>query len=191
MRIKGKIGIDVLVNKENCLPRWYVPEDLIEPKVEFHKDAKEESKFLRKECAKALEKLFKKAKKAKMMFFAVSGYRSYRRQNEIFKLNLRKDREMANRYSAKPGESEHQTGLAIDITCESCHFELSENFASTKEFFWLKENVHKFGFIIRYPKDKEEITGYIFEPWHLRYVGKELAEELYVKNLTLEEYIKP
>lgn len=190
MKIKNKITTSVLVNKENWLPRWYVPCELVEPNVEFVKDANPESKFLTKECALALEKLVKKAKKQKIILFAVSGYRSYRRQNEIFKLNLRKDREKANRYSAKPGQSEHQTGFAIDITCESCDFKLIEEFAKTKEYIWLKENVHKFGFVIRYPEGKEEITGYLFEPWHLRYVGKELAKELCEKNLTLEEYIK-
>jgi len=137
-----------------------------------------------------LEKLFKKAKKAKVILYAVSGYRSYERQRDIFKSNLKKNGEVANKYSARAGQSEHQTGLAIDITCEAINFSLDEEFENTFEYNWLKENVHKYGFIIRYPKGKEEVTGYNFEPWHLRYVGEDMAEEIFFSNITLDEYLK-
>jgi len=188
MRIKKPEVIDVLVNKTNWLSKDYIPSDLTKPKVNFFPDINCEAMLLRKEAAKALEKLFKKAKKEKINLYAVSGYRSYKRQNEIFKENFKKQGESANKYSARAGQSEHQTGLAIDVGCDDEEILLSEEFESTKEYKWLSENVHKYGFIIRYQKGKEEITGYSFEPWHLRYVGEKIAEELYLNNICLEEY---
>lgn len=188
MRIKNPEVIDVLVNKNYWLPKEYIPFDLIKPKVKFLADTNFEAMLLRKEAAKALEKLFKKAKKEKLNLYAVSGYRSFERQREIFKNNLKKDGEAANLYSARPGQSEHQTGLAVDVACKEEGDILSEEFENTKEYKWLSENVHKYGFIIRYQRGKEEITGYSFEPWHLRYVGIKKAEELYLKQVSLEEY---
>lgn len=190
MRIKSCEDINVLVNKNNWLPKEYKPLDLIQPKVNFLSDTNFEAKFMRKEAAHALEKLFRKAKKEKINFYAVSGFRSYKRQSEIFKSNLKKDGELANKYSARPGQSEHQTGLAMDITCESAEFTLSDEFENTNEYEWLCINAYKYGFIIRYPKGKENITGYVFEPWHLRYVSKEVAEEVYRNQITLEEYFE-
>lgn len=190
MRIKNPNDINVLVNKNNWLPKEYKPFDLVQPKIKFLSDTNFEAKFVRKEVAYALEKLFKKAKKEKINFYAVSGFRSYKRQNEIFKSNLKKDGEIANKYSARPGQSEHQTGLAMDITCESVGFALSDEFENTNEYKWLCMNAYKYGFIIRYPKNKENVTGYVFEPWHLRYVGKDIAEEIYIKGITLEEYFE-
>lgn len=188
MRIKDPKQIDILVNKEMWLSKDYVPENLVQPKVNFLSDTNPEAMLLRKDTAKYLERLFKRAKKEKYNLYAVSGYRSYKRQSEIFKSNFKKDGVKANKYSARPGQSEHQTGLAIDITCESIDFLLSEEFENTKEYEWLLDNVHKYGFIIRYPKGKEDVTGYNFEPWHLRYVGDEIAKKIYLGNLTLEEY---
>ena len=142
-----------------------------------------------KEAAGALEKLFLAAKRKKIVLYGVSGYRSYERQMEIFKANKKKDGESANLYSARAGQSEHQTGLAMDVTCEAVNFELCEAFCKTREFEWLRDNVHKFGFVIRYPQEKEGITGYQFEPWHLRYVGKKLAKVMFEKGLVLEELV--
>jgi len=188
MRIKNPEEIDVLVNKSAWLPKEYIPQNLICPKVKFLLDTNPEAMLLRKEAGKAIEKLFKKAKKEKYELYAVSGYRSFERQREIFKSNLKKVGEAANRYSARPGQSEHQTGLAVDITCESVDFLLSEEFENTKEYEWLCNNSYKYGFIIRYHKGKEDITGYDFEPWHFRYVGEKMAEELYLRKVTLEEF---
>jgi len=190
MRLKDENNIEVLVNKTNWLSKEFIPVDLIVPKVKFLPDTNGEAMFLRKESAKALEKLFKSAKKEKIELYAVSGYRSYKRQSEIFKNNLKKDGKLANKYSARPGQSEHQTGLAIDVTCKDVDFNLVEEFEGTAAYLWLFNNAHKFGFILRYPRGKEDITGYIFEPWHLRYVGKELAYRLYTEEITLEEYYK-
>lgn len=189
MRIKNPNAIDVLVNKKNWLSKDYIPLDLTKPKVDFLPDTNLEATLLRKEAAKSLEKLFKKAKKEKLNLYAVSGYRSFERQREIFKSNLKKDGEEANKYSARPGQSEHQTGLAMDVSCFANEDVLTCEFENTKEYEWLTQNVHKYGFIIRYQKGKEEITGYNFEPWHLRYVGNKIAEEIYLNNISLEEYI--
>lgn len=187
MKIKDANDICVLVNKKNWLPKDYEARDLVRVKIEFVPGVLEMSRMLRKEAATALEKLFSAGKRKKVILYAVSGYRSFERQREIFKLHKKKDGETANSYSSRAGQSEHQTGLAMDVSCESVNFDLCEEFANTREFVWLSENAHKYGFIIRYPQEKEEVTGYRFEPWHLRYVGKKMAKELFEKNIVLEE----
>ena len=114
----------------------------------------------------------------------VSGYRSYATQEGLYNSYVAKDGEaVANTYSAKPGFSEHQTGLAFDIGSVSRAFE------GTAEAKWIEENAHLYGFIVRYPKGKTDITGYIYEPWHVRYLGKEVASKVKQSGLTLEEYL--
>src|SRR5690625_2696214 len=126
-----------------------------------------------------------------LTIFAQPGYRSYDRQDTIFTSNVDEHGEKeANNFSARPGESEHQSGLTMDVTSEDVDFQLTVEFAETEEGKWLKENAAEFGFIIRYPEDKEDITEYQYEPWHLRYVGKKDAEEMVKKGLTLEEYLE-
>ena len=145
---------------------------------------------LRKEAADALKRMFDAAKQEGIYLYARSGYRSYQTQVNLFENYARQHgEEEANKFSAKPGHSEHQTGLTMDVTSESVNFQLTESFGETKEGIWLKENAHKFGFIIRYPKDKEHITGYIYEPWHIRYLGVDLATEITEMGLTYEEYL--
>lgn len=113
----------------------------------------------------------------------VSGFRSYERQETLYNDYVAKDgKAEADRYSARPGHSEHQTGLAMDLNS------VDDSFAYTKEAKWIAENCARFGFIIRYPQGKEHITGYIYEPWHVRYLGVELAESITASGLTLEEY---
>ncbi len=113
----------------------------------------------------------------------VSGYRSYARQEKLYNNYVTKDGQAeADRYSARPGHSEHQSGLAMDLNS------VDDSFADTKEAKWIAENCAKYGFIIRYPKDKEEITGYIYEPWHVRYLGVDLAEKITASGLCFEEY---
>lgn len=113
-----------------------------------------------------------------------SGYRSYERQKEIYNNYVREDgKAEADRYSARPGHSEHQTGLAFDVNS------LSQSFENTDEGKWLAENCWKYGFIIRYPKGKEGITGYMYEPWHIRYLGTDTAKKVHDSGLTLEEYL--
>ncbi len=113
----------------------------------------------------------------------MSGFRSYGEQTEVYKGWYEIYSSEADRVSARPGHSEHQLGLAIDVN--SIEF----SFADTPEGLWLAENCYKFGFIIRYKKETEHITGYMYEPWHIRYLGKELAEEVHFSGLTLEEYL--
>ncbi len=182
-------SITVLVNKEYSLPSDYVPEDLIEPDVLFNINYHDDKRMLRKEAAHALEDLFADAEDDGLILYGISGYRSYARQNEIYTDNVRTmGIEHTNLYSAKPGFSEHQTGLSMDVSTISVNNRLDEGFAATPESKWLEDNCYRFGFIIRYPEDKCDITGYSYEPWHIRYVGKPLAAYLYEHDLTLEEY---
>lgn len=180
----------VLVNKIYRLPKDYQPADLVIPEVPFPFEGTHEKKYLRKEAAQALEELFNEGQKEGLELYAISGYRSFARQKHIFPSNvLRVGFAQANQFSAFPGESEHQTGLAMDVSSRAVQFNLVEAFGETKEGLWLRDNAHRFGFIIRYPQGKEEITGYSYEPWHLRYVGREAAQKIYELNITLEEYI--
>lgn len=182
-------SITALINKEYGLPSDYIPEDLEMPNVLFDEIPFSEKKLLRTEAARALEGLFNRALKEDIELYAVSGYRSYKRQYEIFTKNLRtKGKTHTLKYSAIPGTSEHQSGLTMDVSCKSINFRLIESFEDTPEGIWLSNNSHHFGFIIRYPKDKVDITGYAYEPWHIRYVGKSLATFLYKNSLSLEEY---
>ncbi|MGM7428811.1 M15 family metallopeptidase [Bacillus pacificus] len=182
-------SIQAVVNKEYGLPEDYKPEDLVVPNVPFSFSGTLEKSYLRKEAAEALEKLFDLAKKEGIQLNAVSGFRSYDYQKNLYANNVkRKGQEHTDRFSAKPGHSEHQTGLTMDVSSKSANNELELTFANTKEGKWLKENAHRAGFIIRYPKGKESITGYAYEPWHIRYVG-DIAESIYKKKLTLEEYM--
>jgi LAS superfamily LD-carboxypeptidase LdcB len=188
--VKNTDDILVLVNKERNLPSDYKPEDLVVPNVRFSFDEKIEKRHMREEAAKALEELFNHAEEDGIMLYAVSGYRSYKTQNMLFDNKVKKvGIEEANKLVAVPGQSEHQTGLAIDVSCKEANFSLEENFGQTLEGKWLKNNAHKFGFIIRYPKEYVSITGYSYEPWHIRYVGKEAATEIFEKDITLEEFL--
>lgn len=182
-------SITVLVNKELPLPSDYIPEDLVIPGVEFSFDYDSEKKLMRQVAADALEELFKGALADGFKLNAVSAYRSYDRQYEIFTDNVKKKGlNHTSQYSAVPGYSEHQTGLSIDVSADSVGNRLDGSFAETVEGQWLKENAHVYGYIIRYPEDKTTITGFSYEPWHIRYVGRPLALYLYKNNLSLEEY---
>jgi len=184
-------SILLLVNKTRNLPSDYSPSDLVKPRVRFSFDEDIPKRYLRKSAAVALEKLFEAAGNAGHRIYGVSGYRSYATQKSIFERNAaEKGEEVANRTSARPGQSEHQTGLAMDISSAAANYRLLSSFGTTPEGIWVRENAHRFGFIIRYPKGKEEITGYSYEPWHLRYVGKEAARYIYNHSLTLEEYFQ-
>lgn len=181
-------NILVLVNKSNSLTADYVPQDLVIPNVKFTFDEIVPQKYLRQEAAAALEQLFAKAKQDNISLVAVSGYRSFDRQADIFARNFAKSPN-ANIVSALPGESEPQTGLAIDVSSPSVNYLLTKSFGETVEGHWLNKNAAQYGFIIRYPEDKESITGYQYEPWHIRYVGKAAAVTIMEQGLTLEEYL--
>ncbi|TJY42475.1 D-alanyl-D-alanine carboxypeptidase family protein [Cohnella pontilimi] len=187
--ITNPSSLYVLVNKERNLPSSYVPKDLTIPDVPFSFSGDSPKKQMRKEAAAALEKLFDGAWKAGIELKAVSGYRSYATQKAIFDRNAKaKGAEEANRTSAHPGQSEHQTGLAMDVSSASVGYALEESFGGTKEGRWLAKHAADYGFIIRYPQGEERITGYTYEPWHVRYIGKEAAAEVARSKLTLEAF---
>ncbi|MEC5424591.1 D-alanyl-D-alanine carboxypeptidase family protein [Virgibacillus sp. C22-A2] len=180
-----------LVNKKYGLPKDYIPDDLVIPNVRFSFTEDLPKKQLRKIAADALEEMFNAADKKGLNLFAQSGYRSYERQDAIFASNASQHGEdAANQFSARPGESEHQTGLSMDVTSPEVNNKLITAFGDTAEGKWVKENAAEFGFIIRYPEGKEEITKYQYEPWHLRYVGKKAATTIMNEGLTLEEYLE-
>ncbi len=181
--------ITLMVNKIYMLPDGYVPADLVEPQVAFIFAEKVDKRLMRKEAAAALEKMFAAAKEDGIYLAGVSGYRSYETQAGLFDYYVRtQGEETARKYSAEPGHSEHQTGLAMDISGSTGACAADDCFAGTPEAEWLAKHAHEYGFVIRYPKGKEAITGYAYEPWHARYVGKALAQELTSKGLTMEEY---
>lgn len=180
-----------LVNKQNALPDGYIPEDLVVPNVRFPFTEDLPKKQMRKVAADALTDMFEAGDEDGVDLFAQSGYRSFDRQEAIFaSYSEENGEEAANNFSARPGESEHQTGLTMDITSPDINYELNTDFGKTDEGKWVKEHAAEFGFIIRYPEDKEDITEYQYEPWHLRYVGKRAAKEIVDNNLSLEEYIQ-
>jgi zinc D-Ala-D-Ala carboxypeptidase len=181
----------IVANKERNLPKSYEPADLVTPNVPFPFKEDLPKKKLRKEAAFSLEVLFKAAEEKGLELLAQSGYRSYDTQASIFAFNSdQKGEEVANQTSSRPGQSEHQTGLSMDVTSPEVNYELVEAFGETKEGKWLAENAHEYGYIIRYLKGKEYITGYQYEPWHLRYVGMKHAKKIYEQGITLEEYLQ-
>jgi zinc D-Ala-D-Ala carboxypeptidase len=182
-------SIPVLINKQNMLPDTYAPNDLMYTTIPFVFQEKNDKRKLRKEAAVAIAELFAGAKKDGINLLGVSGYRSHSTQVTLFNYYVKKDGyEKARSYSALPGTSEHETGLAIDVTGGDGRCPAQDCFANTPEAQWLQNNVAEYGFIIRYPEGKAHITGYKYEPWHLRYVGPAIATEIMSKGITLEEY---
>ena len=183
-------SIAALVNKAESLSSKYVPPDLTECNVRAVKEIVKEARMLRKEAAHALEAMFEAAEKEGMTLYIESGYRSYEHQTRTYN-SVKKARgeEYADKYVAKPGHSEHQTGLAMDITnIDHMDDDHEKQLGTMPEGIWLRDNAHRFGFILRYPEDKVDTTGYNYEPWHFRYVGVNLATALNEAGLTLDEY---
>jgi LAS superfamily LD-carboxypeptidase LdcB len=184
INIISDTNITILINKNNKLSNDYIPYDLEPISLEFScKD-----KLLRHEARISFEKMAKDAKKENMNIIAVSTYRSYDYQEKLYN-NYVKNYGFyyAETCSARAGHSEHQTGLAVDIADLTLDY---DNFESTKEFIWMKNNSYKYGFILRYPKACFHITGFKYEPWHYRYVGYDIAKYIHDNNITLEEYKK-
>ena len=178
-----------IVNRERPLPDGYVPPDLTIPNVRLRLDPSAEQMQFSRQATPAIEEMFAAAQADGVELVFGSGYRSEALQRQFYESYVARDGQAAaDRYSARPGTSEHQTGLAVDITTPSgvCHLEIC--FEDTPQGQWVAENAHKHGFIIRYLDSKEDITGYQYEPWHLRYVGVELATELHEANQTMEEF---
>ena len=180
-----------IVNRDYPMPEEYVPPDLVVPDVEFSFYGTCEKSYMRKLAAQAIEQLFNAAQDEGYTLKIVSAYRSYERQKAIYNNNVRSRGESStDKVSAKPGCSEHQTGLCADVSSETVDCTIEQNFGDTPEGKWIAANSYKYGYIVRYPEGKSDITGYSYEPWHIRYVGKNLAKYLYDKNITLEEYYK-
>lgn len=183
-KIKNPDDILVLVNKNNKLNKNYIPNDLEKINLKYAT----EEKYLRKEAKVSFERLSEEARLRNYSIVAVSTYRSYEYQDKLYNYYVEtKGIEYADLCSARPGHSEHQTGLAVDVMGSNKDY---DRFEESIEFIWMRDNAHKFGFILRYPKGKEHITGFKYEPWHFRYVGIDIATEIYQNNLTLEEYHK-
>lgn len=179
----------ILVNKENKISDNYTP-DLTK--------IKNSDIYVDKSIIKDLNCMFEDANKCGYKLIVCSGYRSIEYQAKLFNNKIQSilktnnsyiyAKEMASTVVMPPGYSEHHTGLAIDIVSEN-NLLLEEDQEDTPENKWLQANSYKYGFILRYPKDKENITKVIYEPWHYRYIGRELSIHLKINNLTLEEFI--
>lgn len=168
-------SISTLVNKYWMIPNHYVPDGLEKISGTGY--------LLRHEARLAFENMRNDAKELGLSIFPVSSYRSYEYQKSIYdKRAAEKGQSHVDRTSARPGYSEHQLGLAVDVNG------VENRLANTKTYTWYSQNAHKYGFIIRYPAGKEHITGYSYEPWHLRYLGEGLAAEVYKSGLTYDEY---
>ena len=178
-----------LINKSNKLEKSYIPGDLVYPSVNTVIKGKDNRNLLRRNAAEALEEMFAAAKKDGVILYLHSGFRAYDTQNLIY-ASAKKQSGESDEYIAKPGESEHQTGLAADLSSKEVNFKLDDSFEKSKAYKWLGNNAYKYGFILRYPKNKESITGYKYESWHYRFIGKDIAKYLHKNNLTMEEFYK-
>lgn len=178
----------VLLNKFRKLTSEYKPNDLFwinNKKIQTTKRVR-----LRQEVAEALYKLAESASKKNLNIIITSGFRSYNEQARVFMRWAHKyGTENAVLFSALPGHSQHQLGTTVDITTPEIITGEITDFSKTKEFNWLKKNAEKFGFVMPYQKGKEDITGYVFEPWHYRYIGVEKAKELKKMKSSLDEYL--
>jgi LAS superfamily LD-carboxypeptidase LdcB len=181
-------GYLMIANKKHKLPDGYEPADLIELDVPLVHSYENQ---LREEPGKALMEMFDAAKEDGLRLILGSAYRSAEYQESLYNTYLgRNTKEYVDSVSSRPGYSDHQTGCAVDIGDSTLANYLQQSFENTAEGQWLFENAYKYGFILRYPKDKEDVTGYAYEPWHYRYVGKEYAKEIHEagEGMTFEEF---
>lgn len=176
----------VLANKDILLDEDYVPDDLV--KLTCRKISSDPIR-MREVAAQALSNMFDAAKEEDIYLYAHSGYRSYQTQNTMYYNRLKRNNGKDDGVVAYPGSSDHQTGLGIDVINKAgIGKKFTSAFGKTKEGQWLAENCWDYGFIIRYQKEKEDITKITYEPWHLRYVGVQVAQYMHENNLCLEEF---
>lgn len=174
----------MLVNKFNYLDESYAPDDIVKVSMQFAYGDNE----IKKEVYEKFRSMYNDAKKEGLYLIITSSYRDYNFQKELWDSYAnQKGDEWADSVSARAGYSEHQTGYTLDIVTYNANM---SSFEKTDEFKWLQDNAYKYGFILRYPKGKEYITGFKYEPWHYRYVGKDIASIIYTEGITLEEYYK-
>ena len=199
--INDKQYAGVVVNKVYGVPEDYEPQGLRQLSNDVIYIGGSNTQRLCASAASAMEAMMAELRaEGYDTIFVTSCYRSYAYQASLFegyvtqemksrKISESEARKIVATYSAQPGYSEHQTGLCADlISTEAGQNALDVRFEKCSAFSWLQANAHYFGFILRYPKDKEAITGYSYEPWHYRFVGRELATTLFEKNQTMEEY---
>ena len=173
----------ILVNKFYYLKQDFIPNDIVDVDINYSYA----NNRVTKETNDAFVEMAKKAKEDNIKLIANSSYRTYERQEEVYKeFYYSKGISYADKYAARAGYSEHQTGLSLDIFTSGSS--TTSNFEESDAFRWLSENAYKYGFILRYPKGKEYLTGYNYESWHYRYVGKDDAYKIYKENLTFDEY---
>ena len=173
-------GYQILVNKYYTLSADYEPEDLVQVESDYGKG------YLRERVYEAFKPLHDDAYELGYNIRVVSPYRSYDYQKAVYDKYLQKDPvEVVDSYSARPGLSEHQTGLCADVSIPGIYIDYFGEYAASD---WLAEHAHEYGFIIRFPENKEAITGYIWEAWHIRYVGVEVATDIYERGITFDEY---
>ena len=174
------MNYNILVNKKYSLPDNYIPEDLV------YIDRKYSIKGMaRREACESFIKMAKDAEESNLHIINESAYRDYEYQKLLFEKEYQLKGEEIYNTLALPGHSEHQTGLAFDIcTDKYSMYDIEKSI----EFTWLERHAHEYGFILRYPKGKEDITGYNYEPWHYRYLGCDLATKVYKSGLTFDEY---
>lgn len=178
----------IFVNKDNPLSSDYIPSSLmpIDGSLSSNQGISADAKALN-----AYLDMREQALAEDIHMVICSAYRSYELQSTLYNRYLStKGEEWTKLHSAYPGTSEHQTGLALDITSKEMGYGLDVSFENTKEGIWLKEHCWEYGFIIRYPEGKTDITGYTYEPWHIRYVGEEYAAYIMKEGLTLEEFFE-
>ena len=172
----------MLVNKFNYLDENYAPDDIVKVSIQFSYGENE----IKKEVYEKFRKMYNDAKKEDLTLIITSSYRDYNFQKKLWDSYAnQKGDEWADSVSARAGYSEHQTGYTLDIVTYNANM---SNFETTDEFKWLQANAYKYGFILRYPKDKEDITGYSYESWHYRYVGEETAKKIKKLDITFDEY---
>ncbi|MBO5138274.1 MAG: M15 family metallopeptidase [Bacilli bacterium] len=172
----------ILTNKYTYLKEDYVPENLEYLDTTYSRNGM----MLVKEAKKQLELMITAAKNENIKIRVISSYRSYKYQVQLYNRYIEEDgKDLADTYSARPGFSEHQTGLCIDIDDSNIDY---NQFDKSPSYKWMQNNAHLFGYIERYPKGKEEITGYTYESWHYRYVGKKIAKYIKKHNITFDEY---
>ena len=179
----------VLVNKYLKLDKNYIPNDLEQINYKYFINGNRKTSFLRKEAKEAFERLSEDSIKNGTPVYGQSAYRSYEKQEALYNKAVKSyGKDKADMDTSKPGHSEHQTGLTIDVSSTKKGNMLE--FGSTLSFSWMSNNAYKYGFILRYPKGKEHIHGFIYEAWHYRYVGIKVAKDMHdnYSNLTFDEY---
>lgn len=191
LRKDAENGLFILINKENPVAEDYCADDLAPIKY-YAEDRDPQWRYMRSEAADNFHKMVEAARNDGVDFVMTTAYRSYGFQSILWDnaINRYGSEDAANTLVARPGQSEHQSGLAVDISSAENNYQLNENFGNTEAGKWVAAHAAEYGFILRYPADKTDVTGYSFEPWHVRYVGKTAAKEITEKGIVFEEYVE-